>query len=296
LARMGAAGRRPRAPSPATETSTARRPGHSNATLALAAARLEARRGGKANLLTGWRRDACCTTARRGVFPSLSCRSSLRPKNWRKHWDDAAWGSHVPRLPLAHRDAAAPMGRRRRDALGHGGSMARAQAGKVRYGARRKESGLGAHSGSTVKSSQTRCGRRCGVGVEVHGGALLRYGFLSVALASFSRPAPHGLVPPPQQRAGGGARRFPASPLLPQLPLSSSPPPAERHWQGGKTPMWVGSGGRLALALHPLLNPRRREVKASFRCCPSGLDRLAPVAAARALSPRSRCHCEKAQG
>jgi hypothetical protein len=77
------------------------------------------------------------------------------------------------------------------------------------------------------------------------------------------RPAPHEHVPPPQRRAGGGARRLPASPLLPQLPLSGGAALAR-----GQNPKWVGSGGWLAQALHPLLNPRHREVKAKSRRCP----------------------------
>jgi hypothetical protein len=132
MARWGAAGRRPRSPPPATESPTARRPGHSSASQAPAAARLEARRGGKANLLTGLaaRRafGAMHDGAARGV-PQPFLQKFPWTQLWRKHWDDAAWGSHDPRLPLAQRDAAAPMGRRRRGASNTSGSKARAQAG-----------------------------------------------------------------------------------------------------------------------------------------------------------------------
>jgi hypothetical protein len=37
-------------------------------------------------------------------------------QTWRRHWDNTAWGSHGPRFPPARRDAASPMGKRRRGA------------------------------------------------------------------------------------------------------------------------------------------------------------------------------------
>jgi hypothetical protein len=95
----------------------------------LASRRDEAER---ANLFTGLAARRAFGTmldgAARGV-PQPFLQMFPRTQIWRKHWDDAAWGSHDPRLPLAQRDAASPMRRRRRDALGHGGSKARAQAG-----------------------------------------------------------------------------------------------------------------------------------------------------------------------
>jgi hypothetical protein len=87
-------------------------------------------------------------------------------------------------------------------------------------------------------------------------------------------PAPRVLVTPRRRRTGGGAAHQPPPPLhlFFHLPPSSSPS-AARLWKVGKTPMWVGGGGRLLLALLPLLlKPRRRQDRAKSRGCP-GLDR-----------------------
>jgi hypothetical protein len=51
-------------------------------------------------------------------------------------------------------------------------------------------------------------------------------------------------------------------------PPSSFPPSGGAALARGQNPKWVGSGGWLAQALHPLLNPLHREVKAKSRRCP----------------------------
>jgi hypothetical protein len=129
-------------------------------------------------------------TARRRVISSTGRRAFVGER--RRHWRSAArWH--------AHRQA------------------------KRRYGARRREGGHDAHSGSAVESSQARRGRRCGVGVEVHGGALLRSGSSSVTLASFlvrllaTSSSPRSNAPAAARRRSSASPRFLRSPpfLLP---------------------------------------------------------------------------------
>jgi hypothetical protein len=125
--RMGAAGRFPHAPEPAQKP-TAQRPGSHHQTRK-PLRRLTSRRATakRANLFSGLavRRafgaahdGATPDGATRGVPPALPAEAPRTRKKRRQHWDVTAWGSHDPRLPLARRDAASPMGRRRRGALG----------------------------------------------------------------------------------------------------------------------------------------------------------------------------------
>jgi hypothetical protein len=132
IARMGAAGRRPRSPSPATAyprhegrvTTAHHKPPRDGSP------RDAPRRKGR-SCTPGWRRDArsaCCSTARRRVIPSPPC-TLARSLLWRGHWVVAAWGGHGPdsrrhgatrRRPWGGGGAARPAS---------SGSKARAQAG-----------------------------------------------------------------------------------------------------------------------------------------------------------------------
>jgi hypothetical protein len=257
--RVGAAGRLPRAPEPAQKP-TAQRPGSHHKTRkplrrltsrrATAKGKPIHRAGGATRVRRGARRRG---TRRRdtGCSPSPTCRCSLNP-NWRQHWDVTAWGSHDPRLPLARRDAASPMGRRRRDALRQGrlegtrtGRTINATGARRREGRPRCSLRVGGVdvAGLAWVAARRRCPRRRSI--PCSGPAPLRS-----RTAPPPRPAPHELVPPPQQRAGGGARRFPASPLLPQLPLSSSPLRRSGTGKGAKP-----QSGLVAVALWHLPTP-----------------------------------------
>jgi hypothetical protein len=286
MARWGAAGRRPRSPPPATERPTARRPGHSNASQALPRQLTQELAAAERQTCSpGWRRDARParrttaqrTTTRHGGFPSPTCRSTLIPKR-RQHRDVTTWGSLDPRLPLARRGTASPMGRRRRGALGQR-RLDGTRTGRTTMatGARRGEGrprcspwvgGVGV-AGLAWVAAQRRCPRRRSI--PCSGPAPLRS-----RTAPPPRPAPHELVLPPQQRAGGGARRFPTSPPLPHFPLLLPPPMAALR--RGKNPNVGWWRGQLLLALLSLLlNPRRREVMANSRNCPGS---VRPAAAA----------------
>jgi hypothetical protein len=158
------------------------------------------------------------------VFPSPTCKSSLNPRR-RQHWNVTAWGSHDPRLPRARRDAASPMGRRRRDALGQGRLDGTRTGKKINTtGARRREErpwrslrvGGVDIAGLAWVAARRWCPRRRLL--PCSGPAPLR-----PRTASPPRLAPHGLVPLRRRRAGGGA----AQQLLPLLLyFSTFPPPA----------------------------------------------------------------------
>jgi hypothetical protein len=185
------------------------------------------------------------------------------------------------------------MGRRRRDALGHG-RLEGTRTGRLRRGAVQEEGMV------ALVLTAGRRWSRCRL--DVGGGAASRFTVVLCSGPALPRsrspPSPSGSsLPRPAPAATRRRRRASVSRLA-----SSSPTPPfffplrRRLWEGAKTPMRVGGGGPLALALPLLLNPRRRMGRAIFRCCPPGLDHLAPVAAALAPSLCSRCHWDMAQG
>jgi hypothetical protein len=156
MARMGAAGRRPRPPPPAQHTHgtkagfTAVRDTAQKGTLDIrAGGASRARRGAR-------RRSAQRRGATRGDPPAHLQKRQESPQKRRQLWDITAWGSLDPRLPLhsaTRRVAASPMGRRRRARTNRSGSKARTQAVRLRRLAQGKERGdHGAHRGSTVKA------------------------------------------------------------------------------------------------------------------------------------------------
>jgi hypothetical protein len=203
---------------------TARRPGHSSASPA-PPRRLAQRRAAaeRALLHTGLAARRAFGTLLDGAaqgdsqpslhscpVPTLARSLGRRGLGWPRPQSPAG----TARRGVAHGEAAA-----RRVQQQAARRHAHRQA-KKRRGARRRKGGFGAHSGSTVESLQARRGRRCSVGVEVHGGALLRSGSPSVALASFpvrllaassrlssNAPAAARVGPPPRLL-------FPNSPLL----------------------------------------------------------------------------------
>jgi hypothetical protein len=116
---------------------------------------LHIRAGGASRARRGARRRG----ATRGDPPAHLQRRQESPQKRRQLWDITAWGSQDPRLPLhsaTRRDAASPMGRRRRARTNRGGSKARSQAARLRRPAQGEEKGdHGAHRGSTVKAKQS---------------------------------------------------------------------------------------------------------------------------------------------
>jgi hypothetical protein len=237
MARMGAAGRLPRSPAPATERPTARRPGHSRASHAPATALPEARRGGKGDPAhrAGGAMHVRRGARRRGAgcSPALPA-DFLRTQPWRKHRDDAAWGSHGPRPPLARRDAASPMWRRRRDALGHG-RLEGTRTGRLIGGAVQEEGKVA--SVLTAGRRWSRCR------LDVGGGAASASRFTVVPCSgpapprSRSPPSPSGSsLPRPASAATRRRRRASVSRLASSSPTSPLllPPPAVRLREGAK--------------------------------------------------------------
>jgi hypothetical protein len=89
--------------------------------------------------------------ATRGVPPAHLQKHQEPHRNGDSTGGVTAWGSLDPRLPLTRRDAASPMGRRRRARSDRGGSKARTQAVRLRRPAQGEErEGHGAHCGSAV--------------------------------------------------------------------------------------------------------------------------------------------------
>jgi hypothetical protein len=132
---------------------TARRPVHSKATHATAAARPETRRGGNdvpARRTCGATRVRRRARRRGAGWPSAILENLPKHQTWRERSVDAAWGSHGPRFPPARHDTASSMGRRRRARSATGGSKARPQTGTRQGDGARGRDGHGAHSGSAV--------------------------------------------------------------------------------------------------------------------------------------------------
>jgi hypothetical protein len=212
-------------------------------------------------------------------------------QTWRERSVDAAWGSHGPRFPPARHDAASSMGRRRRGALGNwrleGTPTNRDKARRRRKGEgwprRSQRVGGVVVAGLAWAAARRRC--RCSRWRPAPVRLLLGH------VRRLPRPAPRVLVTPRWRRAGGSAAHRPSQPLhlffyLPPFLF----PFGGAALEGGKTPMWVGGGGQLLLALLPLLlNPRRRKAWRKPSSAPAG-SAQASVAAPPAPSQRLHGH------
>jgi hypothetical protein len=156
MARMGAAGRRPRPPPPAQHLHGTKA-GFAAAQIHSETISLGIRAGGASRARRGVRRrSAQRRGATRGDPPAHLQKRQEAPQRRQQPWVITAWGSPDPRLPLhsaTRRDAASPMGRRRRARTNGGGSKARTQASRLGRTAHGEETGdHGAHRGSTVKA------------------------------------------------------------------------------------------------------------------------------------------------
>jgi hypothetical protein len=101
----------------------------------------------------------------------------------------------------------------------------------------------------------------------------------------------HSAAATRRRRRGSPAPTAPP-PLLPPSPL---PLPLRRRCSGrGKTPMWVGGGGRLLLALLPLLlNPQRRKAGRIPGAAPAGSARAPPAPFSASLEHRGTARGQK---
>jgi hypothetical protein len=221
--------------------------------------RVTSPRGGSPHGATRWKgepahRASGATRVRRdarrrgaGCSPALLADSS-RTQTWREHWDDTAWGSHDPRLPLARRDAASPMGRRRRDALGHG-RLEGTRTGRLRRGAVQEE-GMAA-----LVLTAGRRWSRCRL--DVGGGAASRFTVVLCSGPALPRsrspPSPSGSsLPRPAPAATRRRRRASVSRLASSSP---APPLLLSPSDGGSGKGQKPQYGLVAVALWRLPSP-----------------------------------------